>query len=176
MAQNMAYRRRATVRDSPLLCLVFGAALLVASFSDDNTIVPRESLQSLDGTVASVSEYSTGGRHSVSYVDLRLQDGSGSQHELRQRYGVTKYAPGVMSLQPGAHVTTLVQDKGGHQVLWEVSRDGTPVLGYDNTRQFYERNQHWVSVVRLIAFCLVVAAVFLRARLGVWREPSESAF
>jgi hypothetical protein len=172
----MAYRRRTTVRDSPLICLVFGAALLIASFSDDNMIVPRESLLSLDGTVASVSKYSTGGRHSTSYVDLMLLDASGNHRELRQRFGVTKYAPQVMSLQPGEHVTTLAQDKGGRQVLWEVSRDGTPVLGYDDTRRFYESNQRWSTGMRLIAFCLVVAGVFLRTRLGVWREPAESDF
>jgi hypothetical protein len=172
MGLNMAYRRRATVRDSPMLCLIFGAALLIASFSDDNTIVPRERLQSLEGTVARVSEYRTGGRHSVAYVDLMLQDGSGGQHEIRQRYGVTDYAPGVMSLQSGEHVATLVQDKGQQLVLWEVTRDGTPVLSYDNTRQFYAKKQHWVVGMRLIVFCLVVAAVFLRLRLGVLREPT----
>jgi hypothetical protein len=176
MAPDMPYRRRTTVRDSPFICVIFGVALMFASFSDDNTQVPRQRLQALVGTVAGVSQYSTGGRHSVSYVDLMLRDDSGSSHELRQRYGVTSYAPGLMSLHSGDHVATLVEDKGGRLVLWEVTRDEVPVLAYDSTCQFYASKRRWAVLLRVVALCLVLAGAFLRVRMGTWREPNPNDF
>jgi hypothetical protein len=167
--------RRTTIRDLPWICVVFGVCLLLIPLQEDSRIVPRDSLTTIEGKVASVSRYSTGGRSSITYLAIVLQLDSGATQLLRQRYSVVDFAPRILQLQQGDHVAVLAQDGGGScrcLIPWDIATDAAPYLSYDDTSRYYVHRQHLAWGAYAGGLILLLAAVMLRVRMGSWKEPS----
>ena len=106
-------------------------------------------------------------------VNVIVQGSDGSSYQMVQDERVNG-ASGIVSLVPGENVTALMQQRGSKlPLLWELNRDGSTILSYDDTRQFFQSKLHRASWARAIAFLLFVVSIVLRIRFGAWRGNKE---
>jgi hypothetical protein len=96
--------------------------------------------------------------------------------------GLSRYAPGIMTLRVGDNVTARVRrGRVRREIdwLWELKRDGGAILSYEETRRYIERQNartaeiaHWEGVLSLGFF---VAAILLRRHFGAWRDATTQS-
>jgi len=177
-------RRKATRRDLPALCVIYGVifafAALVLPLGARLDMAKRSELYSISGTVQDMSR--TDPPKAGPKLHIFVQD-SNRVHHLTQ-HDLSYEVPALRRLRPGDNVTALVRrDFLGRNLewVWEVQRDGVTILSYDQTQGFLERTKEQMQAIALWAGVLSIGtfmvAIFLRMRFGAWRDntnrPSE---
>jgi len=173
--------RKATARDLPVLCLLFGGifafgalALPLAAKLD---VAKKSELYSVSGAVESVSWTSSGkaGRK----LHIVVNDGR-RVHHLTQN-DLSHEVPALRSVQRGDNVTALVRhDFLGRDLewVWELQRDSVAIVSYEQTRTFLDgERERLLKTARwggALSIALLFAAIFLRIRFGGWRDSSLS--
>ncbi len=176
----MDSRRKATRRDLPALCLLFGAIFALAAaalpFAAKLDLAKRSELYRVSGTVQRVERTSVG--KAGPKLHIFINDGN-RVHHLTQN-DLSYDVPALRSLEPGDKVIALVRrDFFGRDLewVWEVQRDGATILSYDETQRFLEQGTQLGIAARFagaFSFALFVMAVALRIRFGAWRDRSLS--
>ncbi|HTD29772.1 MAG TPA: hypothetical protein VK660_10325, partial [Xanthomonadaceae bacterium] len=180
-------RRRLTIRDLPLVCMMLAGLFVLWSYFSppQEEVIGKSALQSLAGSVDHVyrsQPYSVyhpgrhGGRYTYfpGYVHV-VVDANGAATDFAQDEGILAKAPGLVELKKGDDVTLLVEPRRSAQSrLWELSSGTTTVLAYDDTRNYVERVYgHPVFWERLTAFVLFVVSIVLWRRFGTWSQPGD---
>lgn len=178
----MNSRRKATRRDFPALCLLFGAIFTVAAialpFGAKLDLTKRSELYPVSGTVERVERTFAG--KAGAKLHIFINDGNRTHHLTQD--DLSYDVPALRSLAPGDKVVALVRrDFLGRDLewFWEVQRGGGTMLSYDETQTFLEREAERFRIVARFAgafsIALLVIAVLLRVRFGAWRDHSFSS-
>ena len=176
----MGTHRRATRRDLPALCLIYGVILAFAALAlplgAKLDLAKRSELHSISGTVRDTSR--TNLSKAGPKLHIFVQD-SNRLHHLTQD-DLSYEVPAVRSLRAGDSVTVLVRrDFLGRNLewVWEVQRDGVTILSYDQTQGFLEQTKQRMEAIALWASVLSIGtfmvAVFLRMHFGAWRDNTN---
>lgn len=173
-------RRKATRRDSPVICLVYAAIFAFACFglplAQNLDMVKESELHPIAGTVQSTPRITTGKVIKL-YIFIRASDGL---HHLTQDDLSTDF-PEIMDLRAGDNIVAHVKhDSMGRDLdwFWELERNGVMILSYRDTYRYRERSNargrelaHWAGEISLGLFVL---AILLRRHFGVWRDKQQS--
>ena len=176
----MKARRRATRRDLPVICLIYGVifafAALALPFAAKLDTAKKSELYPLSGTVQSISRTNSGKAGRKLHIFLWDRN---RLHHLTQDdlfYDV----PALQSLRAGDNVTALVRrDFFGRDLewVWEVQCDGRTVLSYDQTQRFLEQVKKRMLVIARWAGALTaglfLVAILLRVHFGAWRDSAK---
>ncbi|HEV2616891.1 MAG TPA: hypothetical protein VGU63_09820 [Candidatus Acidoferrales bacterium] len=171
-----------TVRDLPALCLLFAGifafAALALPLAAKLDMAQKAELYRVSGTVQSVSH--TNAAKVRTKLNLFARDGD-RVHDLTQD-DLSYDVPALRSLRPGDNVSALVRhDLLGRDLewIWELQRDGITILSYEQTRKFLEGERSLsLAIARwsgALSIALLLAGLFLRIRLGAWRDGTRKA-
>lgn len=111
--------------------------------------------------------------------------GSDGLHHLTQN-DMDGWVPGIMDpimkLRVGDDVTARVKHDplgGNFDWLWEMQRNGTTILSYQNTHLFYEyadkRRRLFSYWAAGLAVALLLGAILLRKKFGAWSDTRKLA-
>jgi hypothetical protein len=129
------------------------------------SIPERKSLRSLNGTILRVTNVSRATKNiPVMYVEVTLRDGDRVfllHHE---------FLPQLACLKPGQQVHVLTDpDVRGFFWIWEVQDENSTLLTYEQSRDHYEKSNHFPLIVATIGYACSLALsaryVWLRRRL-----------
>ena len=173
----MDSRRKATRRDLPALCLLFGAIFALGAvalpFGAKLDLAKKSELSHVSGTVERVARTFAG--KAGAKLHIFINDGN-RVHHLTQD-DLSRDVPSLRSLEPGDKVVALVRrDFLGRDLewVWELRRDGVTILSYDETQKFLGRGAERLRTVARFAgafsIALLAIAVLLRLRFGAWRD------
>src|SRR5215469_5576175 len=137
----MNTKRKATRRDLPALCVIYGVifafAALALPFGARLDMAKRSELHSISGTVQDMSR--TNPPKASPKLHILVKTGNRLHHLIQN--DLSYDVPAVWSLRAGDNVTALVRrDFFGRNLewVWEVQRDGVTILSYDQTQRFLE--------------------------------------
>lgn len=176
----MSTHRRATRRDLPALCLIYGVILALAALGlplgAKLDMTKRSELHAIYGTVQDMSR--TNLSKAGPKLHIFVQDSNGLHHLTQD--DMSCEVPALRSLRAGDNVTALVRrDFLGRNLewVWEVQRDGVTILTYDQTQEFLEQTRERMQAIALWAGVLSIGtfmvAIFLRMRFGAWRDNTN---
>lgn len=168
----MPDQRKLSQYDLPLICLFTGIVLaLTATFfivSAKRNLIAKAELIPVSGTLQKVEK--AGGKGG-SYFDLHLKTSDGT-HNLSQE-DISGVFPALTDLHAGDTIDALVLRRTlGPDRYWEIRRDGTVILSYDETNQFFidgqKRTAPLAQYIMRISVIFLAGAIFLRICLGRW--------
>ena len=174
----MSYRRRATVRDLPLLILLVAllmlAATLVMYIGTWFEITEERDLKVVSGSVEGVFRSKGSGKAKPKiHIFVIAADG---HHDLTlDDWG--REIPELMNLQKGDSVraeVTLGSIAFPDDSLWNLRGNNNTILAYadtyahaEKTRSRDQRNVQWLGSASI---ALLFAAALLRRHFGSWRD------
>jgi len=173
-------KRKATRRDLPALCVIYGVifafAALALPFGARLDMAKRNELHSISGTVQDMSR--TDPPKTSPKLHILLKTGNRLHHLIQN--DLSYDVPAVRSLRVGDNVTALVRrDFFGRNLewVWEVQRDGVTILSYDQTQRFLEhareRTQGIACWAGILSIGIFAVAIVLRMHFGAWRDNTN---
>lgn len=180
-------KRKTTIRNLPILFLVEGVFFAVAAIAmplANNAYTAKENdLQTISGIVQR-APYITGPGRGGDMLQIFVR-GSNGLHHLTQN-DMSGWVPGIMdpimNLRVGDNVTARVKHVplgGDFDWLWEMQRNGTVILSYQNTHLYYahadKRRRLFSYWAAGLAVALLLGAILLRRRFGAWSDTRKLA-
>ena len=109
------------------------------------------------------------------HVIVAVPGRNGYEDDFAQDEAITAKAPGLLTLEPGDDVSMLVEDHGADSRLWELTRDGTTLLRYDDTRQYIEQTyaNHYAWWAHAFALILFVSAIIVWFFAADWSQQID---
>ncbi len=164
-----------------ILALVF--AVIPVFHQRAEGTVDRRDLVSLGGTVQSVRHvapvaampHGRSGEAASFHVVVAVPDRNPYADDFAQDDAIIATAPGLLKLGAGDAVTMLVEDHGADSRLWELTRDGTTLLRYDDTRQYIEQTyaNHYAWWARALALLLFATSIIVWFFAGDWSQQDD---
>ena len=181
------YRRKTTVRDLPLLSLIFGCFLAAAALSIFLLTLPSlpnpTQLRAVSGTIACAPFVTWKNKQAkVLHILVRKENllYDLSPHEIL--YGVSGIYDRMMDLKVGDKVLAQVEHNSmgtGDTQLWELHRDGNTILSYRDSLLFFEhrkmRNRLFAGWAAALALMLCLAGILLKKHFGAWHDRQPTA-
>lgn len=170
--------RRATKKDAPGLCAVFGLIMafitLTFAYGWKLDIASKESLVRIHGQVLGIAHRNQGkGGYKI---HILVSDGS-RVHNLTQDGTLDDKYPAVKSVHPGDSITAFVKpDSLGRDIdwLWAIQDGEVQALTYDETLSLImskgRRSQQLATVTAVLSVLLLTIGLGLRMRFGAWRD------
>lgn len=180
-------KRKTTIRNLPILFLgegvIFAVAAIAMPLANNADTAKENDLRTISGIVQR-APYITGPGKGGNKLQIFVR-GSDGLHHLTQN-DMSGWLPGIMNpimnLRVGDNVTARVKhDSLGRDFdwLWEMQRNGTTILSYQNTYLYYE---HVGIRMRLLSYwaaglavALFLGAILLRRKFGAWSDTRKLA-
>lgn len=175
-------QRSTRIRNLPTLFMCLGVLFALAAIAipilAGNDLAKENDLQIVSGWIVRAPYITTshGDR-----VNLWIRGSDGIHHVYQEDLSglVPGLINGTLNLRVGDKVIARVQPNGvlGWNRLWEMQRNGTTIVSYQDTHLAVERlnRRYLLSAPWMagIAFIFLLAAIFLRRRFGAWSARSD---